>query len=177
MTTDRDENNQQVSRLNNFDAYRELRYGQPLIKIRGIIQEVMSSAKASFQNVTATAETDITDLSVSITTQGGWLEIDIIPDPTSSSSISNQIYNATTEVIIGYIRAVVGSTNLVEYTFGHNNSVAVAEALYFSLGDFKWYAHPAAGTYVVKIQSYTLVSGVTIFYDAGSVLRVREISQ
>lgn len=137
-------------------------------------QRVRGTPTASPQSVTAASFTDITNLTLSITTTGGRLRILIIPDSVGFTGGSiGSVSNGSTQGY-GDLRAVVGAVALAPMIISKAEITPSGTSQYYPCSAFSWYDYqPAAGTYTVKIQARCIL-GLNITVQAGCTLLVEE---
>lgn len=111
--------------------------------------------------------TDITNLSVSITTTGRPVEVRIVQGNAEIDNLSSIAY--------GKVQALRGATSLGEYRFGHTSagSGATGTAVVIPGSSFYWIDTPAAGTYTYKLQALSEDSNAV--YSRDMKLMVREL--
>lgn len=145
----------------------------PYLPIRQIVR---SSELGSNQSITSATMTDVSGLSVSITTTGGKLFIAVVNSLNTVGAIS-EIFITDSTNALGSARAVVGSTNLSELEVG----AGPGSSVFVPLSSFQWWGYqPVAGTYTVKLQARVDTAGggqsinFTGSINGGCVLQVME---
>lgn len=142
-------------------------------------QTAYSSASGVLSSLTATSWADLTNMTLSITTTGGRLEIELVPDwgnPTLVTNINVSGTSAAPAQRVGYIRAMVAAQDLNPIIFGDADQASDTLLGSFAApGFFKWDYPVAAGTYTVKLQ-YQVNSGGSMNFS-NCILRVKEVGE
>lgn len=152
----------------------------PYVPLR---QYIEGSEVIGNNTITSTSFADMTGLTLSITTTGGYLEIGVRPSNADDANGSLFLVNLTGAEFGAEadIRAVVGATNLGQI----NNQISGdASSTLWGLGipvsSLRWIYRPAAGTYTVKLQAKVATSngrlqwGATALASSGPALYVKE---
>lgn len=134
-------------------------------KLSGSNYVIAATDSASFSTTSATY-VDVTNQSVSITTNGRPVIITLVNGTLTSSFATGSA--------ISWVKAVRDSTDLAEKTFAIAAGSGIVNQGTIDTGSFVWYDAPSAGTYTYKIQAKSNSSSITTSITSAK-LFVREL--
>lgn len=119
---------------------------------KALVQRVKSIESTA--TITSVSMTDVTNLTINITTTGGRLRIYLVPSDTTNVSTIAVTAVGSVAQIRANVKALVGATSLAEILYTLTGDVASPSwEVEIPPGAFSWDYTPAAGTYTVKLQA------------------------
>lgn len=116
----------------------------------------VKSASSGVFNTSSLTAVDVTNLSVTITTTGGPVELFLVADNINTGSIGPSVASGTSYG--GFIKLIRDSASIGTYDVSISGATSTAPALSIASSTVRFFDSPPAGTYTYKIQAYASAS-------------------